>query len=255
MKRWIAGPTLLALVACGTGDAPDAEAGEETVESKAAAEGGAFLRVGGLPIQYSEVQDVANHYRHALPAASANEVERLALTAYLIPRTAFAALAPSERELALQRATARLAELRGEADGSSAEPGVRGRQGDSAARIAPPVWRALDALYAGAEVLEPTGPAPAQPTAAEDPFQPVSPTAWAGPLEDTGSFMLVRLLGVVPGPPRGYEFEFEEFFFRDYEGTRDDYFTQVFSAGLELVEPLSRELVPRHWQLEMDAAD
>lgn len=249
MKPGLAVSMLLALAACDSG-----EAAEDT-QPVAAADDGAFVRVGGLPIEYAEVQDVAGHYRNALPAASANEVERLALTAYLIPRAAFEALAPAERERALERATARLAELRGSAGANSAEPGVRGRQGDSAARIAPPVWRALDALYAGVELPEPMGPAPAEPAAQQDPFLPVPPTDWVGPLEDTGSFMLVRLVGVAPGPPRGYEFEFEEFHFRDYEGTRDDYFTQVFSAGLELVEPLSRELVPRHWQLEMGAAD
>jgi hypothetical protein len=250
---------VLALAACGPGDGVEGTHSDgpqsHGPQSEAAGGDGAFVRVGGLPIRYAEVQDVANHYRGALPAASANEVERLALTAYLIPRAAFEALAPAERERALERATARLAELRGEVGAGSTEPGVSGRQADSAARIAPPVWRALDALYAGVEPLEPMGPAPVEPADQEDPFQPVQPTDWVGPLEDTGSFMLVRLVGVVPGPPRGYEFEFEEFHFRDYEGTREDYYTQVFGAGLELVEPFSRELVPRHWQLEMGATD
>lgn len=251
--RWArAAAGLLALAACDAG--PPEGAGRAAPSGESAADG-AFVRVGGLPIPYSEVRDLARHYRGAQPAASANEIERLALTAYLIPRTAFAALAPEAREQAREKAAARLAELRGEPGAAPAEPGVRGSLADSAARIAPPIWRALDELYAEAAPLEPVGPAPFEEADTNDPFQALEPSPWVGPLEDTGNFAVVRLVGVVPGPPRGYEFEYEAFYFRDYEGGRNDYFEQVFSAGLELVDPLARELVPRHWQLEMGASD
>ena len=88
MRRRLALSALLGLAACGPGEAPGGE--QSGAAGNDAMDDGAFVRVGGLPIDYAEVQDVAKHYRSALPAASANEVERLALTAYLIPRAAFA---------------------------------------------------------------------------------------------------------------------------------------------------------------------
>jgi hypothetical protein len=248
MRLWSAALALPLLAACGS--EPTAGAPPEP----AAAEDGAFVRVEGIPIPYAEVQDTAKHYRAAFPAASANEVERLALTAYLIPRAAFEALAPEARAAALERARARLAELRGEAPAEPPPPGIRSRQADSAARIAPPIWRALEAQFAELGVAEPAGPRPVEAADLPEDFLPVLDAPWIGPCEGTGSFALVRLVAAVPGPPRGFEFEIEEFFFREHEGTRDDFYTRVFSTRLELVDPLARELVPRHWQLEMGAA-
>lgn len=259
LARAFAAALLAGLAACseGAGERPGQP------EPTDAATPGTFARVGGVEIPYRDVQICAQHYRETMPAASANEHERVGLTAYLIPRAAFEALHPEARETARQRALARLEVLSAEGghapDSGSllnqeATPDHAERRFEPAKRVAPPMWAALEELGSQATELEINGPLPLpEPADGAVGPQPVTPSPWVGPLEDTGSFVLLRLVGIQE-EPRGYEFDVEEFFFRDREITRENYFDEVFSTKLELIDPDAREIIPRHWQIEMGAS-
>lgn len=191
---------------------------------------GVVLAIDEVPIYASEVDQASAAVQLVEPTASPAQLRRLALSNIVLPRALAHAMAPSERAAALKLAQDKLAELRQGVSGPPRPDGLAGEKVEG-------MWTdlGLGNWYAALELPD---------------------EQWSEPLEDSGSFVLLRRLWRRDGPvPMATAIAVDalRFDWLDAAQRRALLDAALDQHKLEIVDPAWREIVPELYQYRMGA--
>jgi hypothetical protein len=211
----------------GAPKTPSAGAGERSWPS------GVVMAVDDVPIEAQDVDRASAVVQLIEPGASSSQLRRLAFSNIVLPRAVARAMAPQKREAALREAQEKLAALRSGADQSPTKP-------DGAIGIYAEGQFPELGLVTWAAALE------------------LEDGVWSDPLEDSGSFALVRRLWRRDGPvPRATVVAVDVLRFDwldpDPLARRKDIDAAIDVHRLQILDPAWREIVPELIQYRMGA--
>lgn len=191
---------------------------------------GVVLAVDDVPIYAAEVDRASAAVQLIEPAVSPAQLRRLALSNIVLPRALAHAMAPKEREAALQSAKDKLAEIRAGANGPPRPDGLMGEKYEG-------LWTdlGLGNWYAALELPD---------------------EQWSEPIEDAGGFLLLRRLWRRDGPvPMATVVAVDalRFDWLDSSQRRSLLDSALTQHKLEIVDPAWREIVPELYQYRMGA--